>query len=62
MFTNILLIVMFTNILLIVVGIVFAGLMFYAFFIVLFSKHDDKNIPKADIKKAPANPDKKFNH
>jgi len=53
---------MFTNILLIVVGIVFAGLMFYAFFIVLFSKHDDKNIPKADIKKAPANPDKKFNH
>lgn len=51
---------MFTNILLIVMGVIFAGLMFYAFFIVLFSKQDYKNNQKPVDKKASGIPDSKL--
>ncbi|MCU0643617.1 MAG: hypothetical protein MUC94_05095 [bacterium] len=44
---------MFTNILLIGVGILFMGLMFYAFFMVLFSKKDYKKIPRPVDNKTP---------
>jgi len=42
------------------VGVVFAGLMFYSFFIVLFSKKDYKNIQKPVDKKSPGIPDNKL--
>jgi len=44
---------MFTNILLIGVGILFMGLMFYAFFMVLFSKKDYKKISRPVDNKTP---------
>ncbi len=51
---------MFTNILLIVLGAFFAGMMFYLFFITLFSKTDYKNIKKPNDKKSSGIPDNKL--
>jgi flagellar basal body-associated protein FliL len=52
---------MLTNIILIVIGLVFAGAMFYSFFMVLFSKKDYKNIPKPIDKNASGSANSKRN-
>lgn len=47
---------MFTNMLLIVIGVLFAGLIFYMFFAVLFSKNE---IPRVVEKNASGSPNGK---
>ncbi len=51
---------MFSNIVLVVVTAFFAGLMFYMFFTILFSRKDYKNMPKPGEKKASSIPDSKL--
>lgn len=51
---------MFTNIILIILVAFFAGMMFYLFFITLFSKTDYKNSQKPTDKKSSGIPDNKL--